>query len=141
MVEGCMYKGGVVHLGEVHAVPDFYHGDMPDYTHKQLCHFQSRYIRRHNIDNALEQIRDKLLIAKVAWFCGTMDEINLLHKEIQECKEELYCAGNDNQKCIQCLEQAHALGWVFEEEEVANGLQVITPWVVERWHQEHGCFS
>ena len=48
------------------------------------------------------------------------------------------CAGNDNRKCVRHLERVHTLGQVFEEEEVINGLQLITPWVVEHQHQERG---
>lgn len=39
---------------------------------------------------------DKSLIVEVVWFHGMMDEIDHLHKEIQECEEKLYCAGNNN---------------------------------------------
>ena len=79
--------------------------------------------------------------AEVAQFHGTMDVIKHLQEEIQECEDQLYCARNDNRKCVRCLERAHVLGRVFEEEEVANGLRLITPWVVERRRQEHGCSS
>jgi hypothetical protein len=43
--------------------------------------------------------------------------------------------GNDNRKCVRRLERAHALERIFTEEEVYNGLWVITPWVVERRRQ------
>jgi hypothetical protein len=33
---GCMYKGGVVYQGDVHAAPDRDHGPTPDYTNEQL---------------------------------------------------------------------------------------------------------
>jgi hypothetical protein len=69
---------------------------------------------------------------------GTMDTMDCLHKEIRECKEALYCSRNDNCKCVHCLERAHALIRVFEEEEIANGLWVITPWVVECCREECG---
>jgi hypothetical protein len=43
-VAGCMYKGGVVYQGDVHAAPSHDHGDrVPDYTHEQLRHFRSDY--------------------------------------------------------------------------------------------------
>jgi hypothetical protein len=43
-VAGCMYKGGVVYQGDVHAAPSHDHGDrIPDYTHEQLHHFRSNY--------------------------------------------------------------------------------------------------
>lgn len=38
-MEGCMQTGSPVYLGEVHAAPNFDHGNMPDYTHEQLHHF------------------------------------------------------------------------------------------------------
>jgi hypothetical protein len=137
-VDGCMYKGGVVHSGEVHAAAEHDRGDTPDYTHEQLRHFRSEYSCHHEVDDALERIGDKSLITEVSRFCGTMDAMDRLHKEIWECKEALYCSGNDNCKCVCRLEWAHALIRVFEEEEIANGLQVITPWVVERRHEECG---
>src|SRR5580693_1213362 len=41
-VAGCMYKGGVVYQGDVHAAPSHDHGDrIPDYTHEQLRRFRS----------------------------------------------------------------------------------------------------
>ena len=72
-VEECMQKGGPVYLGDVHAAPDFDHGDAPDYSHEQRRHLLSNYSRRHEVDNALERIGDKSLIAEVARFRGTMD--------------------------------------------------------------------
>ena len=88
------------------------------------------------MDDALERIGDKSLLAEVARFRGTMDAMERIQREIRECEEQLYCIGNDNRKCIRRLEQAQVLARVFEEEEVANGLRLITPWVVERWHQD-----
>jgi hypothetical protein len=61
-----------------------------------------------------------------------------LNKEIREREEEMYSSGNDNHKCVRRLERAHTLIRVFEEEEIANGLRVITPWVVERRREERG---
>ena len=132
MVEGCMQKGSPVYLGDVHAAPDFDHGDTPQYTHEQRRHLLSDYAQRHEVDDALERIGDKSLIAKVTRFRGTMDALERLQWEIRERKEQLYCVGNDNRKCVRRLEQAQVLARVFEEEEVANGLRLITPWVVER---------
>jgi hypothetical protein len=40
---GCMYKGGVVYQGDVHAAPDCDHGPTPDYTNEQLLHLCSDY--------------------------------------------------------------------------------------------------
>jgi hypothetical protein len=133
-----MYKGGVVHSGEVHTAPDHDHGEVPDYTCEQLQHFHSKYTCCHEVDDPLEHIRDKSLIAEVARFQGTMDTMDHLHKEIREREETLYCQGNDNRKCVHHLELAHTLGRVFEEEEIANGLRIITPWVVERRREERG---
>jgi hypothetical protein len=138
-VDGCMYRGGVVHSGEVHATAKRDCGNTPDYTHEQLRHFCSEYSRRHEVDDALERIGDKSLIAEVSHFHGMMDAIDRLHKEIWEREEALYCSGNDNHKCVRRLEQAHTLIRVFKEEEIANGLQVITPWVVECRREERGC--
>jgi hypothetical protein len=57
-----------------------------------------------------------------------------LQQEIHDCEDKLYCQGNDNCKCMQCLEKAHISGHMFKEVEITNGLRVITPWVLE-----HGC--
>ena len=134
-VEGCMQKGGLVYLGDVHTAPDFDHGAVPDYSHEQRRHLLSNYAKRHKVDDVLECIRDKSLIAEVARFRGTMDVLEHLQQEIREREDQLYCVGNDNHKCIHCLERAHVLQRVFEEEEVANGLRLVTPWVVERQRQ------
>jgi hypothetical protein len=138
-VDGCMYRGGVVHSGEVHAAAEHDRGDTPDYTHKQLRHFCSNYSRHHEVDDALERIGDKSLLAEVSRFRGTMDTMERLNKEIQEHEEEMYSSGNNNHKCVRRLAWAHALIRVFEEEEIANGLRVITLWVVERRREECGC--
>ena len=135
-VEGCMQKGGPVYLGDVHAAPDFDHGDAPDYSHEQHCHLLSNYSRHHEVDDALKHIGDKSLIAEVARFRGTMNALERLQQEIRDRKDQLYCISNDNRKCVRRLEWAHALQRVFEEEETANGLRLVTPWVVERRHQE-----
>ena len=135
-VEGCMQKGSLVYLGEVHAAADFDHGEAPEYSHEQHCHLLSDYSRRHEVDDALERVGDKSLIAEVAWFRGTMDALERLQREIRDREEQRYCIGNDNRKCVQRLERAQVLARVFEEEEVANGLRLITPWVVERRRQE-----
>ena len=134
-VEGCMQKGSPVYLGDVHAAPDFDHGDTPQYAHEQRRHLLSDYARRHEVDDALERIGDKSLIAEVARFRGTMDALERLQREIREREEQLYCIGNENRKCVRRLERAQVLARVFEEEEVANGLRLITPWVVERRRQ------
>jgi hypothetical protein len=107
-------------------------------SYTQLRHFRSNYSRCHEVDDALERIGDKSLFAEVSRFRGTMDAMEHLSKEIQEHEEEMYSSGNDNRKCVRHLERAHALIRVFEEEEIANGLQVITPWVVERRREECG---
>jgi hypothetical protein len=136
--DGCMYRGGVVHSGEVHATAEHNRGDTPDYTHEQLRHFHSDYLCHHKVDDTLKCIGDKSLLAEVSCFCRTLDAMERLNKEICKREEEMYSSGNDNCKCVHCLEQAHTLIRVFEEEEIANGLQVITPWVVERRHEECG---
>ena len=64
-VEGCMQRGSPVYLGEVHAAPDFDHGDTPQYEHEQRRHL-SNYVRRQEVDDALERIGDKSLLAEVA---------------------------------------------------------------------------
>jgi hypothetical protein len=131
-----MYKGGVVYQGDVHAAPSHDHGDrVPDYTHEQLRHFCSDYARRDEVDEVLEHIGNKSLLAEVLHFRGTMDAMKRLQDEIKEREDELYCCGNNNHKCVRCLKQAHALGRVFEEEEIANGLWVIMPWALERQRQ------
>jgi hypothetical protein len=136
MVAGCMYKGGVVYQGDIHAAPSHNHGDcVPDYTHEQLCHFCSDYMRRDEVNEVLEHIGDKSLLAEVSCFHGTMDAMKRLQDEIREREDKLYCHGNDNRKCVHRLERAHTLGRVFEEEEIANGLRVIMPWALERQRQ------
>ena len=134
-VEGCMQKGSPVYLGEVHAAPDFDHGEIPQYEHEQRRHLLSNYAQCHEVDEALERIGDKSLLAEVALYRGTMDALECLQGEIREREEQLYCVGNDNRKCVRRLERAQVLARVFEEEEVANGLWLITPWVVERRRQ------
>jgi hypothetical protein len=104
-VAGCMYKGGVVYQGDVHAAPSHDHGDhTPDYTHEQLRHFCSDYVRRDEVDEALEHIGDKSLLAEVSRFCGTVDTMKRLQDKIREREDKLYCRGNDNHKCVHCLE-------------------------------------
>jgi hypothetical protein len=131
---GCMYKGGVVYQGDVHAAPDHDHGPTPDYTNKQLLRLRSDYRLRHEVDEALEQIGDKSLSAEVARFRGTMDGIQQIQKEIWDKEDELYCLANTNRKLVGRLAKAHALIRVAEEEMISNGLMVITPWVMEHGH-------
>jgi uncharacterized protein YdcH (DUF465 family) len=131
-------QGGVVHSGEVHTAAEHNRGNTPDYTHEQLRHFRSNYSRHHEVDDALERIGDKSLLTEVSRFRRTMDAMERLNKEIQEREEEMYSSGNDNRKCVHRLKRAHALIRVFKEEEIANRLRVITPWVVERCREERG---
>jgi hypothetical protein len=128
---GCMYKGGVIYQGDVHAAPDRDHGPTPDYTNEQLLRLRSDYRLCHEVDEALEQIGDKSLDAEVARFRGTMDGMQQIQKEIQDKEEELYCLANTNQKSVGRLAEAHALVRVAEEEMISNGLMIITPWVME----------
>jgi hypothetical protein len=135
-VTGCMYRGGAVYQGEVHTAASHDHGShVPDYAHEQLRHFCSNYTQRHEVDDALEHIGNKLLLAEVSQFRGTMDAMKRLQDEICDKENELYCYGSDNRKCVRHLEQAHALGRVFKEEEIANRLWVITLWALERQRQ------
>jgi hypothetical protein len=100
MVAGCMYKGGVVYQGDIHAAPSHDHSDrVPNYTHRQLHHFHSDYARWDEVDEALEHIGDKSLLAEVSRFHGTMDTMKRLQDEIREREDELYCHSNDNRKC------------------------------------------
>jgi hypothetical protein len=125
-----------VYQGDVHAAPSHDHGNhTPNYTHEQLCHFRSEYPRRHEVDEALNGISDKSLIAEVAHFHGMMDAMKRLQDKIREREDELYCHGNNNRKCVHHLKRAHVLGRIFEEEEISNRLHVITPWAVERQQQ------
>jgi hypothetical protein len=75
---GCMYKGGVVYQGDVHAAPDHDHGPAPDYTNEQLLCLRSDYRLRHEVDEALEQLGDKSLSAEVTRYRGTMDRIVMI---------------------------------------------------------------
>jgi hypothetical protein len=133
---GCMYKGGVVYQGDVHAAPDHDHGPTPDYTNEQLLCLRSDYQLRHEVNKALEQLGNKSLNAEVARYRGTMDGIQRIQKEIQDKEDELYCLANTNRKSVGRLAKAHALARVAEEEMISNGLMIITPWVME-----HGCSS
>jgi hypothetical protein len=129
---GCMYKGGVVYQGDVHAAPDHDHGPTPDYTNEQLLRLRSDYHLRHEVDEALMQIGDQSLAAEVARYRTTMDGIQRIQKEIREKEDELYCLANTNHKSVGRLAAAHALAHIAEEEMISNGLMVITPWVMER---------
>jgi hypothetical protein len=95
-VEGCTNKGGVVYLGEVHTRPEYNRGATPDYTHQQLHHFRSDYVQRHEVDEVLERIGDKSLVAEVARYRGTMDAMRCLQGEIRKKEDQVYCVGNDN---------------------------------------------
>jgi hypothetical protein len=131
---GCLYKGGVVYQGDVHAAPNHDHSPMPEYTNKQLLRLRSDYRLHHEVNKALEQISDKSLSAKVTRFRGTMDGIQWIQKEICNKEDELYCLINTNRKLVGRLAEAHALTRIAEEEMISNGLMIITPWVME-----HGC--
>jgi hypothetical protein len=132
VVWGCMYKGGVVYQGEVHAAPDHDHGPAPDYTNEQLLRLRSDYCLRHEVDEALMQIGDQSLIAEVAWYQSTMDGIQRIQREIREKEDELYCLANTNCKLVGRLAEVHALVCIAEEEMISNRLMVITLWVMER---------
>jgi hypothetical protein len=132
VVWGCMYKGGVVYQGDVHAAPDHDHGPTPDYTNEQLLRLRSNYRLRHEVDEALIQIGDQLLVAEVARYRTTMDSIQRIQKEIREKEDELYCLANTNRESVGRLAEAHALACIAEEEMISNGLMVITLWVMER---------
>jgi hypothetical protein len=132
VVWGCMYKGGVVYQGDVHAAPDHDHGLTPDYTNEQLLRLCSDYRLRHEVDEALVQIGDQSLAAEVTRYRTTMDGIQWIQKEIREKEDDLYCLANTNRKSVGRLAAAHALVRIAEEEMISNGLMVITPWVMER---------
>jgi hypothetical protein len=132
VVWGCMYKGGVVYQGDVHAAPDHDHGPTPDYTNEQLLRLRSDYRLRHEVDEALVQISDQSLATEVARYRTTMDGIQRIQKEIRKKEDELYCLANMNRKSVRRLAEAHALARIAEEEMISNGLMVITPWVMER---------
>jgi hypothetical protein len=68
MAWGCMYKGGVIYQGDVHASPIRDHGTTPDYTNEQLLRLHSNYRLRHEADEALVQIGDQSLIAEVTQY-------------------------------------------------------------------------
>jgi hypothetical protein len=129
---GCMYKGGVVYQGDVHASPIRDRGTTPDYNNEQLLRLRSDYRLCHEVDEALEQLGDKSLSAEVARCRGTMDGIQRIQREIRDKEDELYCLANTNQKSVRRLAEAHALVRIAEEEMISNGLMVITPWVMER---------
>jgi hypothetical protein len=131
VVWGCMYKGGVIYQGDVHAAPNHDHGPTPDYTNEQLLHLHSDYCLRHEVDEALVQIGDQSLVTEVARYCSTMDGIQRIQKEIHEKEDELYCLTNTNHKLVGRLAEAHALARIAKEEMISNGLMIITPWVME----------
>jgi hypothetical protein len=128
---GCMYKGGVVYQGDVHASPVCDRGTTPDYNNEQLLRLRSDYRLHHEVDKALEQLGDKSLSVEVARYRGTMDGMQRIQREIWDKEDELYCLANTNRKSVGRLAEAHALVRVAEEEMISNGLMVITPWVME----------
>jgi hypothetical protein len=128
---GCMYKGGVVYQGDVHATPDHNHGPTPDYTNEQLLRIRSDYRLRHEVDEALVQIGDQSLTAEVTRYRSTIDGMQRIQKEIRDKEDELYCLTNTNWKSVGRLAEAHALARIAEEEMISNGLMIITPWVME----------
>jgi hypothetical protein len=132
VVWGCMYKGGVVYQGDVHAAPDHDHGPTPDHTNEQLLRLHSDYRLHHEVDEALIQIGDQSLIAEVARYRSTMDGVQRIQKEIRKKEDELYCLANTNRKSVGRLAEVHALARIAEEEMISNGLMVITLWVMER---------
>jgi hypothetical protein len=109
VVWGCMYRGGVIYQGDVHAAPDHNHGPTPDYTNEQLLCLRSDYHLRHEVDKALVQIGDQSLVAEVARYRNTMDGIQRIQKEICEKEDKLYCLANTNRKSVGRLAKAHAL--------------------------------
>jgi hypothetical protein len=131
---GCMYKGGVVYQGDVHATPIRDRGTTPDYTNEQLLCLRSDYRLCHEVDEALVQIGDQSLAVEVARYQNTMDGIQQIQKEIWDKEDELYCLANTNRKSVGRLAEAHALARVAEEEMISNGLMIITPWVMEHGH-------
>jgi hypothetical protein len=134
VVWGCMYRGGVVYQGDVHAAPDHNHGLTPDYTNEQLLHLHSNYRLCHEVDEALVQIGDQSLITEVTRYRNTMDSIQRIQKEIRKKEDELYCLANTNHKSVGRLAKVNALMHIAKEEMISNGLMVITPWVMERGH-------
>jgi hypothetical protein len=132
MAWGCMYKGGVVYQGDVHAAPDHDHGPTPDYTNEQLLRLRSDYRLHHEVDEALVQIGDQSLTVEVAQYRSTMDGIQWIQKEIRNKEDKLYCLANMNRKSVGRLAEAHALVRIAEEEMISNGLMIITLWVMER---------
>jgi hypothetical protein len=132
VVWGCMYRGGVVYQGDVHAAPDHDHSPTPDYTNEQLLCLRSDYRLRHEVDEALVQIGDQLLVTEVARYRSTMDGIQQIQKEIREKEDKLYCLANTNRKSVGRLAEAHALVRIAEEEMISNGLMITTLWVMER---------
>jgi hypothetical protein len=131
-VWGCMYKGGVVYQGDVHASPIHDRGTAPDYNNEQLLHLRSDYRLCHKVDEALEQLGDKSLSAEVAQYRGTTDGIQRIQQEIRDKEDELYSLANTNWKSVGRLAEAHTLVCIAEEEMISNRLMVITPWVMER---------
>jgi hypothetical protein len=134
MAWGCMYKGGVVYQGDVHASPIRDCGAPPDYNNEQLLRLRSDYRLRHEVDEALEQLGNKSLSAEVAQYRGTTDGMQRIQKEIRDKEDELYCLANTNRKSVGRLAEAHALARIAKEEMISNGLMIITPWVMERGH-------
>jgi hypothetical protein len=120
-----------MYQGDVHTAPDYDHGPMPDYSNEQLLQLRSDYQLCHEVDEALEQIGDKSLVAEVARYQGTMDDIQRLQKEIHDKEDKLYCRANTNHKSVGRLAKAHALARIAEEEMISNGLMIITLWVME----------
>jgi hypothetical protein len=107
---GCMYKGGVVYQGDVHAAPDHDHGPTPDYTNEQLLHIRSDYHLCHEVDEALVQIGDQSLTAEVARYRSTMDSIQRIQEEIRDKEDELYCLANITVSPIQIVSRSE--GWL-----------------------------
>jgi hypothetical protein len=83
---GCMYKGGVIYQGDVHAAPIRDRGTTPDYTNEQLLRLRSDYRLCHKVDEALEQLGDKSLVAEVARYRGTMDGMQRIQNVKFSCE-------------------------------------------------------
>ena len=73
--------------GPLYAIPDHDQGERPWYAHDDLWRFKYRADKRAQFDNALEDIRNLSLTAKVACFCKASCLFFVYQEEVHKIKE------------------------------------------------------
>jgi hypothetical protein len=132
-VEGRLSINGPSYHSEIHAAA-IHDIDVapPPITANILWLLQTDYMGHNRVDEALGEIGDRSLIAKVNWYCWLERKHKSFQESITHIEDQLFTADVEWRMCISWLESARAMVHIQGAMQENRQAFRLSPWSLER---------